>query len=102
MESKSLARARSSRPSRVNGSAGPRRLRDNPVGALLGAGQVGETTLARETASNLKQVHHFDLERAPDLAWLSDPEVTLGPLRGLVDCLTYSDPRDHIQEREEA
>lgn len=69
-------------------------LRDNPVVAILGARQVGKTTLAREIASGRKRVHLFDLERAPDLARLADPELALGPLRGLVIL-------DEIQRRPE-
>lgn len=69
-------------------------LRDNPVVAILGARQVGKTTLAREIASGRKRAHLFDLERAPDLARLADPELALGPLRGLVIL-------DEIQRRPE-
>jgi len=61
-----------------------RLLRNNPVVAILGARQVGKTTLAREIAGKRKQTHFFDLERTQDLARLADPELTLGPLRGLV------------------
>lgn len=61
-----------------------RLLRNNPVVAILGARQVGKTTLARQIAERRRQVHFFDLERAPDLARLADPELALGPLRGLV------------------
>lgn len=62
-----------------------RALRENPVVALLGARQVGKTTLARELARRAKApVHLFDLERASDLARLADPQLALEPLKGLV------------------
>jgi predicted AAA+ superfamily ATPase len=61
-----------------------RLLRTSPVVAILGARQVGKTTIARQIASRRKHTRFFDLERAPDLAQLSDPELALGPLRGLV------------------
>jgi predicted AAA+ superfamily ATPase len=56
-----------------------------PVVAILGARQVGKTTLAGEIRRNWKQSSHaFDLEDPTDLARLSDPELALAPLRGLV------------------
>ena len=60
-------------------------LREFPVVALLGARQVGKTTLARQLA----EAHHdpvawFDLEDPADLARLEDPGLELRPLRGLV------------------
>lgn len=61
------------------------RLRRNPVVALLGARQVGKTTLAREVARGYRGTSTlFDLERAADVALLSDPELALRDLRGLV------------------
>jgi uncharacterized protein len=61
------------------------RLRRFPVVALLGARQVGKTTLAREVARRFRGASTiFDLERAADVALLTDPELTLGPLEGLV------------------
>ena len=55
------------------------------VVALLGARQVGKTTLAREIARRRKgPTHIFDLESSADVARLSDPLLTLAPLRGLV------------------
>lgn len=60
-------------------------LRDNPVVGILGARQVGKTTLARDLQRNWKQpCHAFDLERQSDLVRLADPELALEPLRGLV------------------
>lgn len=60
-------------------------LGDYPVVALLGARQVGKTTLARRIAKNWPgETHHFDLESTADLARLSDAELTLSPLQGLI------------------
>lgn len=62
------------------------RLLDYPVVALPGPRQVGKTTLARLFAASLEEmpVHWFDLESPVDLARLSNPELALSPLRGLV------------------
>ncbi len=59
-----------------------RKLRDNPVVALLGARQVGKTTLARELAARRQDVSHFDLEDPRDVAKLDEPTLALEPLRG--------------------
>jgi hypothetical protein len=59
-------------------------LARNPVVALLGARQVGKTTLARQLAGEARHSEFFDLERAADVARLSDPELSLGPLEGIV------------------
>lgn len=62
-----------------------RRLRSNPVVALLGARQVGKTTLAREIAERFNgPVTWFDLEDRADRARLSEPELALAELDGLV------------------
>ena len=61
------------------------RLKQFPVVAILGARQVGKTTLARSiTKSHRGPTHWFDLESPPDLARLSDPHLALESLRGLV------------------
>lgn len=62
------------------------RLADYPVVALPGPRQVGKTTLARLYAESLgdQPVHRFDLESPADLARLSNPELALSPLKGLV------------------
>jgi len=53
-------------------------LRDAPVVALLGARQVGKTTLARAVARRWRgSVARFDLEDPADLARLSDPILAL-------------------------
>lgn len=60
-------------------------LRQFPVVAILGARQVGKTTLARQLAATHRgPVTVFDLESAEDLALLADPLLALRPLRGLV------------------
>lgn len=53
------------------------RLGFYPGMVLLGARQVGKTTLAREVASTFPGAEWLDLERPLDLAQLSDPEVFL-------------------------
>jgi hypothetical protein len=60
-------------------------LRDYPVVAILGARQVGKTTLALQLLEKSKGLgERFDLEDPADLARLSDPRLALGDLRGLV------------------
>ena len=60
-------------------------LREFPVVALLGARQVGKSTLARQLAASRRgPVTWFDLENPADLARLADPGLELRPLRGLV------------------
>jgi predicted AAA+ superfamily ATPase len=62
-----------------------RLLARNRVVAILGARQVGKTTLAWTHARSQRQaVTFFDLERPQDLARLADPELALGGLGGLV------------------
>ena len=63
--------------------------------AILGARQVGKTTLANQIVSRLSgDATVFDLERSEDLAQLADPELVLRPLRGLIVI-------DEIQRRPE-
>jgi predicted AAA+ superfamily ATPase len=53
-------------------------LRIHPICAILGARQVGKTTLAREFASNYtKPIEFFDLENPMHLASLENPMLTL-------------------------
>jgi predicted AAA+ superfamily ATPase len=60
-------------------------LAEFPVVGLLGARQVGKTTLAGQLADRWpREVHRFDLEDSADLARLADPMLALRPLRGLV------------------
>ncbi len=60
-------------------------LAEYPVAAILGARQVGKTTLALQLKDSWQTpVHLFDLERRSDLARLADAELALEPLTGLV------------------
>lgn len=60
-------------------------LRDNPVVAILGARQVGKTTLAKQTRfSGRGPAAWFDLEDPAHLGRLADPMLALRGLRGLV------------------
>lgn len=61
-------------------------LRSFPVVAVVGARQVGKTTLAAEVSrrSRFKSAVRFDLESPIDQARLADPMGALEPLRGLV------------------
>jgi predicted AAA+ superfamily ATPase len=62
-----------------------RRLRASPIVALLGARQVGKTTLARQLAGRFHgPTTMFDLEDSRDLARLEDPMLALRACRGLV------------------
>lgn len=70
-------------------------LRRGPVVGLLGARQVGKTTLTRELAARRKgPTTFFDLEDPRDLAQLDEPTLALEGLRGLVVL-------DEIQHRPE-
>lgn len=56
-----------------------------PIVGLLGARQVGKTTLAAAIAREFKgEVARFDLEDPAAVARLADPMLALGALRGLV------------------
>ncbi len=57
----------------------------NPCVGLIGARQVGKTTLARQLAADADYpTHWFDLESSEDMARLSDPLLALRGLEGLV------------------
>jgi len=72
-----------------------RLLREFPVVAILGARQVGKTTLARELLKRSRSGgERFDLEDSADLARLADARLALGELKGLVVI-------DEIQRRPE-
>lgn len=61
------------------------RLSESPVVALLGARQVGKTTLARQLMAQDKTAVLFDLERPSGRAALEQtPELTLSAQQGLV------------------
>jgi predicted AAA+ superfamily ATPase len=56
-----------------------------PVVGIIGARQVGKSTLARMLAEDTSEVvTAFDLENSEDLARLTDPMLALKPLNGLV------------------
>jgi uncharacterized protein len=56
-----------------------------PVVALIGARQVGKTTLARRVSAEYDDTRtFFDLEKPADLRRLREPDLVLEPLRGLV------------------
>jgi predicted AAA+ superfamily ATPase len=60
-------------------------LERHPVVGILGARQVGKTTLAQQLAARYDgPVHHFDLEDPTDLARLGEPMLALRDLRGLI------------------
>lgn len=70
-------------------------FRTFPIVAILGARQVGKTTIARAFGERWDgSVTHLDLESAADVALLDDPALALGPLQGLVIL-------DEIQRRPE-
>ena len=51
-----------------------------PVTAIVGARQIGKTTLAKRFQAN----HYFDLEYPPDLIRFDNPLLTLEDLKGLI------------------
>lgn len=60
-------------------------LKHFPVVAILGARQVGKTTLARAVARQGQgPVTFFDLENPDDLARLNEPMLALKELRGMI------------------
>src|SRR3989304_2516857 len=60
-------------------------LRQFPIVAILGARQVGKTTLSLEILKRAKPSgERFDLEDPTDLARLSDAKLALADLKGLV------------------
>jgi predicted AAA+ superfamily ATPase len=63
-----------------------RRLQgQHPIVAIIGARQVGKTTLARVFLSQTRgPTSYFDLENPEDLARLDDPMLALKDLRGTV------------------
>jgi predicted AAA+ superfamily ATPase len=60
-------------------------LRRHPVVGIIGARQVGKTTLARLLITGLRgPFSYFDLENPEDLARLDDPMLAIKGLKGLV------------------
>ena len=70
-----------------------RALKRSRVVALLGPRQCGKTTLARQIVA-ADSPNYFDLENPATLARLSDPIITLTPLKGIIVI-------DEIQRRPE-
>ena len=70
-------------------------LRRFPVVGLVGARQVGKTTLARVVARRVGRAAYLDLERPSDTARLTDPEIYLEPLADRLVII------DEIQRRPE-
>jgi len=68
-------------------------LRRSRVVALLGPRQCGKTTLARQFVA-ADSVNYFDLEDPQSVARLTEPDIALRPLKGLVVI-------DEIQHRPE-
>jgi uncharacterized protein len=58
-------------------------LKRSRVVALLGPRQSGKTTLARQFVS-AESINYFDLEEFQSLARLTEPDIALRPLKGLV------------------
>jgi predicted AAA+ superfamily ATPase len=61
-----------------------RLIQSFPVVAILGARQVGKTTLANSIVSSMNGSTRFDLENPSDLARLADPMLALQGLKGVV------------------
>ena len=60
-------------------------LQRHPVVGVIGARQVGKTTLARAlSASGKGPSFYYDLENSEDMARLADPMLVLKELKGLV------------------
>lgn len=69
-------------------------MRRHPIVAIIGARQVGKTTLSLALAGTSAEATRFDLESPRDLARLADAQLALERLRGLVVL-------DEIQRRPE-
>ncbi len=62
-----------------------RLIAGNPVVGIIGARQVGKTTLARSFVAQMRgPAHYFDLENPEDEARLADPMLVLKALKGLI------------------
>lgn len=60
-------------------------LKRNPVVGIIGARQVGKTTLAHQIVARESMPHtFFDLESSEDISRLSDPILALKNLKGLI------------------
>lgn len=63
------------------------RLENNPAVALLGARQVGKSTIAEMIITKFPGALYLDLERPADLAKLSDPEAFFDQFQDRLICL---------------
>lgn len=63
------------------------RLKHYPAVALLGARQVGKSTIAGMVLEGIEKAIHLDLERPADLNKLTDPEAFFSQFRHHVICL---------------
>jgi len=61
-----------------------RLIKRYPVTAIIGARQVGKTTLARKIIKSFNKTHYFDLENPEDRARISDPMLAFKELKGIV------------------
>ena len=58
-------------------------LKRSRIVALLGPRQCGKTTIARQFV-DVDSLNYFDLEDPQSLARLTEPDIALRPLKGLV------------------
>ena len=72
-----------------------KRLRTNPAVALLGARQVGKSTLAAMVIEHFPGALYLDLERPSDLNKLNDPEAFFSRFN---DCLICLDEIQRVPE----
>ena len=63
------------------------RLENYPAVALLGARQVGKSTLAGMVINQFQKAIHLDLERPADIAKLTDPEAFFSQFSDHLICL---------------
>jgi len=64
-----------------------KRLHTNPAVALLGARQVGKSTLAEMVNEQFPDAMYLDMERPSDLNKLADPEAFFRQFKGRLICL---------------
>jgi predicted AAA+ superfamily ATPase len=63
------------------------RIKNNPAVALLGARQVGKSTIAEIIVRNFPEALYLDLERPSDLNKLTDPEAFFDQFSNHLICL---------------
>lgn len=63
------------------------RLKNNPAVALLGARQVGKSTIAEIVIKEFPGAKYLDLERPADLNKLTDPEAFFNQFKNCLICL---------------